>query len=254
MEFFFRQYGQGNPILILHGWLGVSDNWISIGKFLSTEGYNVIIPDLPNHGRSFHTNEFSYKEMAEIIYGFCKTKGLEEPIIIGHSMGGKIAMEMINIDEDYFKSLIVVDIHFKKYNINSINSLLASTLLQTNISQFKNATQLKEYFVEKRIPSNLIGILLKNVDYSGNNLKWRSNISVLAKEYPKVLERVSVQENNIPTLLLRGENSNYVLDEDVISFKEVFRNSEVKTIPKSGHWVLVDNPTMLIKEIVEFLH
>ena len=125
MEFFFRQYGQGNPILILHGWLGVSDNWISISKFLSTEGYNVIIPDLPNHGRSFHTNDFSYKEMAEIIYGFCKTKGLEEPIIIGHSMGGKIAMEMINIDEDYFKSLIVVDIHFKKYNINSINSLLA---------------------------------------------------------------------------------------------------------------------------------
>ena len=99
----------------------------------------------------------------------------------------------------------------------------------------------------------MIGIILKNVDYSRNNLSWKSNIPVLAKDYPKVLEKITVQENNIPTLLLRGENSNYVLDEDIISFQEVFKNSKVKTIPNSGHWVLVDNPTMLIKEIVDFI-
>ncbi|MDY4790027.1 MAG: alpha/beta fold hydrolase [Bacteroidales bacterium] len=253
MDFFFRQYGQGTPIIILHGWLGVSDNWISIGKFLSSQGFDVIIPDLPNHGKSFHTEEFSYKEMAEIVYGFCNIKDLEKPIIIGHSMGGKIAMEMMNIDKDYFKALIVVDIHFKEYNTNTINSLLASTLIQTNISQFQNITQVKEHLVKENIPSDLIGIILKNVDYSRNNLSWKSNIPVLAKDYPKVLEKITVQENNTPTLLLRGENSNYVLDEDIISFQEVFKNSKVKTIPNSGHWVLVDNPTMLIKEIVDFI-
>ncbi len=253
MDFFFRQYGQGQPIIILHGWLGVSDNWISIGKFLSTEGFDVIIPDLPNHGRSFHTEEFSYKEMSEIIYGFCKTKGLESPIVIGHSMGGKIAMQMLNIDSDYFKSLIIIDIHFKEYKTNSINSLLATTLLQANISQFQKINQLKAYFIEKKIPSNLIGIILKSVDYSGANLKWRSNIPMLAKEYPKVLEKISVPKNNIPTLLLKGENSNYVLDQEAISFKETFKNSELKTIPNSGHWVLVDNPAFMLKEIMEFL-
>ncbi|MBP1645031.1 MAG: Pimeloyl-ACP methyl ester carboxylesterase [Bacteroidetes bacterium] len=253
MDFFFRQYGQGTPVIILHGWLGVSDNWISIGKFLSTQGFNVIIPDLPNHGKTFHTEEFSYKEMAEIIYGFCKVKELEKPVIIGHSMGGKIAMEMINIDKDYFKSLIVVDIHFKEYTPNAINSLLVSTLIQTNISQFKNITQLKEYLIEQEILSDFIGLILKNVDYSRNKISWRSNIPLLAKDYSKVLEKISISKNNIPTLLLRGENSNYVLDEDINSFKEVFKNSKVKTIPNSGHWVLVDNPAMLIKEIVEFL-
>lgn len=254
MEFFFREYGQGTPILILHGWLGISDNWIPIGKFLSTEGFNVVIPDLPNHGKSFHTEEFSYKEMAEIIYGFCKAKELEKPVIIGHSMGGKIAMEMVNIDKDYFKALIIVDIHFKEYQTNSVNSLLSSTLLQTNISQFQKISQLKEDFVKKRIPSKLIGLILKNVDYSGNNLKWRSNISLLAKDYSKVLEGISVVENNIPTLLLKGENSNYVSAKDAISFTQTFKNSKVKTIPHSGHWILVDNPAMLIKEIIEFLN
>ncbi len=253
MDFFFRQYGQGTPIIIIHGWLGVSDNWISIGKFLSTQGFNVIIPDLPNHGKTFHTKEFSYKEMAEIIYGFCKIKELENPVIIGHSMGGKIAMEMMNIDKEYFKALIVVDIHFKEYTSNDINSLLVSTLIQTNISQFKNITQLKEYLIEQEIPSDLIGLILKNVDYSRNQISWKSNIPLLAKDYSKVLERISISKNNIPTLLLRGENSNYILEEDINSFKEVFKNSVIKTIPNSGHWVLVDNPAMLIKEIVEFL-
>lgn len=253
MDFFFRQYGQSTPIIILHGWLGVSDSWISIGKFLSTQGFNVIIPDLPNHGKTFHTEEFSYKEMAEIIYGFCKIKELGNPIIIGHSMGGKIAMEMINIDKDYFKALIVIDIHFKEYKPDSNNSLLVSTLLKTNLSEFKTITQLKEYFIKDNILSDLTGLILKNVNYSRNKLSWRSNIPLLAKDYSKVLAGISVKENNIPTLLIRGGKSNYILDEDIISFKEVFKNSAIKTIPNSGHWVLVDNPAMLIKEIVEFL-
>jgi pimeloyl-ACP methyl ester carboxylesterase len=120
--------------------------------------------------------------MAEIVYGFCNIKDLEKPIIIGHSMGGKIAMEMMNIDKDYFKALIVVDIHFKEYNKNTINSLLASTLIQTNISQFQNITQVKEHIAKENIPSDLIGIILKNVDYSRNNLSWKSNIPVLAKD------------------------------------------------------------------------
>jgi pimeloyl-ACP methyl ester carboxylesterase len=253
MEFFFREYGQGEPIIILHGWLGVSDNWISIGKFLSTQGYNIIIPDLPNHGKSFHTEEVSYKEMAEIIYGFCKAKHLENPIIIGHSMGGKIGMEILNIDQTYVRSLIVIDIHFKEYGISPINSLLATTLIQTNISDFQKISQLKEYLTEKEISKDLSGIILKNVDYSASSLSWKSNIPLLAKEYPKVLEKLSIKENNTPTLLLRGENSNYVLDEDVLSFKEVFKNTEVKTIPNSGHWVLVDNPATLIKETLNFI-
>lgn len=253
MEFFFREYGQEQPIIILHGWLGVSDNWISIGRFLSTQGFKVIIPDLPNHGKSFHTEEVSYKEMAEIIYGFCKAKHLENPIIIGHSMGGKIGMEILNIDQAYVRSLIVIDIHFKEYGISPINSLLASTLIQTNISQFQKISQLKEYLIEQGVKEDLIGIILKNVDYSGSSLNWRSNIPLLAKEYTKVLEKLSIRKNNTPTLLLRGENSNYVLDEDVLSFKEVFNNAEIKTIPNSGHWVLVDNPAMLIKEILNFI-
>ena len=85
MKFYFQQHGQGQAILILHGWLGLSDHWMSGAKFLSEQGYNVIVPDIPNHGRSFHTEDFSFDELADILYSFCITQGFEDPILLGHS-------------------------------------------------------------------------------------------------------------------------------------------------------------------------
>lgn len=253
MDFFFREYGKGEPIVILHGWLGMSDHWIPVGKFLASQGYNVLIPDLPNHGKSFHTEDFSFDEAVSIIQCFCKAKELKKPILLAHSMGGKIAMQMINQNPKYFKSLILVDVHFQKKQRTPFNQLLSFLLIQTDVSKFKNLSEFKEYFLSKGIDKQWVAVLLKNLEYKANTLKWKSNLPMLAKEVDKVLEGVEVNKTNIPTLLLRGENSSYVKDEDCISFKEKFPNSQIVSVPNSGHWVQVDNPTFFLKEVMDFL-
>ncbi|MFA7080975.1 MAG: alpha/beta hydrolase [Bacteroidales bacterium] len=253
MEFFFREYGSGQPILILHGWLGLSDHWMMVAKFLSEQGFNVIVPDIPNHGRSFHTEHFSIDEMADILNSFTLTQGFEDPIIIGHSMGGKIAMKMVDKSPDYYKSLIIIDIHFKEYQRTQARDLLMSLILQVKPSEFKDIGHFRAFFEDKGIEKDWIDVILKNIDFSQKTFQWRSNITMLAKEVDKVMAGIEFSEINIPTLLLRGENSGYVSDEDLITFKEKFNNAKIVTVPKAGHLIQADNPTFLIKEILDFI-
>ncbi|MCK9163091.1 MAG: alpha/beta hydrolase [Bacteroidales bacterium] len=252
MEFFFRQYGQGQPIIILHGWLGLSDHWMSVAKFLSEQGFNVIVPDLPNHGRSFHTEDFSFDEMAEIMYSFSLTQGFEDPILLAHSMGGKIAMKMVDKNPDYYKSLILIDIHFRLYERNPERDLFTSLLSQTNPSDFKDIRNFRNHFLDNGIEKDMVAVILKNVEYNKKTLQWKSNMPMLAREAEKVMQEVEISETNIPTLILRGENSNYIRDEDIITLKEKFKNSKIITVPKSGHLIHVDNPAFLLKEILYF--
>lgn len=253
MKFYFQQHGQGQAILILHGWLGLSDHWMSGAKFLSEQGYNVIVPDIPNHGRSFHTEDFSFNELADILYSFCITQGFEDPILLGHSMGGKIAMKMVDKNPEYYKSLILIDIHFKDYQRTQARDLLINLILEANPSDFKDVSHFRAFLVEKGIEKDYVDVLLKNLDYSKKTLRWRSNIIMLAKEVEKVMARIEFSDINIPTLLLRGENSTYVRDEDLITFKEKFKNSKTITVPNAGHLIQVDNPAFLLKSILDFI-
>ena len=112
MKLFFRELGNpdADTIMINHGWLGRSEHWLNIGKFLADCGYHVIIPDLPNHGHSFHTDIFTYDSMARFLHDFLANHSNGKPILIGHSMGGKIAMKMLDFYPTDYEKLIVVDI------------------------------------------------------------------------------------------------------------------------------------------------
>jgi len=255
MDFFFREYGEGKPIIILHGYLGMSDHWISIGKFLSTIGYKVYIPDMPNHGKSFHTDSFSYKEMGEILNVFAEAKSAENAIIIGHSMGGKIAMEMINQKRDFYKAIIIVDIHFKDYNnaINYPNNEVTRLLSQINPEDFSTLAQAMEFLESKQLDNSIIALILKNMEVKERKLKWKSNIPMLVSQYNNIKAKIELDTNNIPSLLIRGEKSNYVSNEDVLSLKEKLPNLKEDTILNANHWVHADQPTMFISSITKFL-
>ena len=116
-----------------------------------------------------------------------------------------------------------------------------------------NTIEEKTYFLEKGIDKEWVAVLLKNLEYKKNTLQWKSNIPMLAQEVDEVLAEVDFKRIDIPTLLIRGENSNYVKEEDCISFKEKFPNSKIVSVPNSGHWVQVDNPSFFLKEVMEFL-
>jgi len=114
MKLFFRQQGQGRPLIILHGLLGSSDNWHSLGK-LFAETFSVYMVDQRNHGQSPHSDEFNYKLLTEDLEEFIGENKIEKPHIIGHSMGGKTAMNFAVKNPKAVDKLIVVDIVPKKY-------------------------------------------------------------------------------------------------------------------------------------------
>jgi Predicted hydrolases or acyltransferases (alpha/beta hydrolase superfamily) len=252
-EFFFHEYGQGRPLVILHGWLGTSDYWLNVAMFLSSFGFRVFAVDLPNHARSFHTEEFSYEQMSDIMIGFCKAKGLQAPILMGHSMGGKIAMQMIQQEPEYFKAAVIVDIHFREYEMTPFFCQIQKLLLETDLKQFKDLSEFKSYFLKEGLDQSWVAVLMKNVHYSGNTLQWRSNIPLLAQNTQKMLGAIDVSTHSLPMLLIRGEKSSCVSQEDCQSFKEIYTNSRVDTIQGADHFVWVDNAPMFLKHATEFL-
>ncbi|MDR0971889.1 MAG: alpha/beta hydrolase [Bacteroidales bacterium] len=253
MEFFFREYGSGRPLIILHGYLGLSDYWINVAKYFSTQNYNVIVPDIPLFGRSFHLEEFSYEEIANILIFLCKEKKLKNPILMGHSMGGKIAMTMQRISPSYFKALIVVDIHFKKYPLTKENKILCKELLNLNFSSFNRMSDISNYLLSKGIDRDMCFLILKNIKTIKGKFSWRAAIPILARDFPKVLSNIDVKQTSIPTLLLKGENSNYINNEDEKKFNKIYINSSIINVPNSGHWIQRDNPAFLINEVIKFL-
>ena len=147
MKLFYRELGSfdGRTLMIIHGWLGMSSHWLNIGRFLADCGYHVIIPDLPNHGRSFHTDMFSYDSMARFLHDFLRKHSSDKPILIGHSMGGKIAMKMLDLFHGKYEKCIIVDILPKDYPELMRQGGIADTILKTPLSQFEYRKDLAAY-------------------------------------------------------------------------------------------------------------
>lgn len=255
MEIFYREYGEGRTILIFHGWLGLSDHWIGIGKLIADSGYRVIIPDLPNHGRSSHTQGFSYVEMASIMQDFIIRQAVEKPIIIGHSMGGKIALAMnnaVNNNFDY-SGLILLDIHNKSYDDSYFDSNFNKVLLDTNPQDFSSMREALEYFQNQNLDKSYIALLIKNLERRSSGLRWKPNLPMLAIEDRAIRGSVEVGTSWVPSLLVRGGDSNYVSNQDIIDLKRILPRLDVETIPSSGHWLHVDRSDKLVEAILGFL-
>src|SRR5574344_1005340 len=246
-EFFFHEYGQGRPLVILHGWLGTSDYWLNVAMFLSSFGFRVFAVDLPNHARSFHTEEFSYEQMSDIMISFCKAKDLQNPILMGHSMGGKLAMKMIEQEPEYFKAAVIVDIHFREYEMTPFFYQIQKLLLETDLKQFKDLSEFKAYFLKEGLDQSWVAVLMKNVHYSGNTLQWRSNIPLLAQNVEKMLGKINVTKQQLPILLIKGDKSDCIKDQDCKTFQEIYPTSSIQTVSQAGHFVWVDNPAMFLK-------
>ncbi|NTW32745.1 MAG: alpha/beta fold hydrolase, partial [Bacteroidetes bacterium] len=147
MKLFHRQYGNGKPVVILHGLFGMSDNWVTIGKKLAEHNYSVFIPDQRNHGNSPHSSKFNFNLLCKDLKEFLEQNQIEKPLIIGHSMGGKVAMLFaLNYPENVEK-LIVVDMGVKKYPVP--NEILIDALFAKSLGNFKSRKEIEDYLTEK---------------------------------------------------------------------------------------------------------
>lgn len=251
MELYYREFGLGQPILILHGLFGFSDNWQSIAKSLS-DHHLVITPDLRNHGRSPHLPTHSYPEMAEDIRQFMEQQGMFSTSIIGHSMGGKVAMQFALSHPDMVDKLVVVDIDPGQATDNHLDVFRA--LFALDFNHISSRQLAEEYLSNHLEDESTRQFLLKNITRNPDgSFAWKMNLPVLWKHYPDILAAVHGDPFDKPTLFVRGSRSNYINDRDIPLIKMLFPQAELVTIEGAGHWVHADKPAELLAVLRNFL-
>lgn len=245
--------GEGKPFIILHGYLGMSDNWKTLGTQFAAEGFQVHMLDLRNHGRSFHSEEFTYEAMVQDILEYCNENNLEAIDLLGHSMGGKVAMLFATTYPEKVNKLIIADIG-PKYYAPHHQDIMAG-LNAVDFSQKPSRNEVDE-IVEKYIPDfGTRQFLLKSLYWvEPGQLGFRFNLDMFNRKIENIgnpLPENAVFEK--PTLFLRGGNSNYIKDADMDLIKKHFPLAELKTIPNAGHWLHAENPAAFYTETIAFL-
>jgi len=236
--------GSGKPLLILHGFLGMSDNWKTMGTQFAAEGFEVHLLDLRNHGRSFHSEEFSYELMVKDVYEYCKANNLEKINIIGHSMGGKTAMLFATTYPEMVEKLIVADIGPKFYPQH--HQVILQGLNAVDFSKKPSRNEVEEILSQYITDFGTRQFLMKSLYWQEpGQLAFRFNLAVFNKKIEEIGK--PLPENyvfNKSVLFIRGGNSSYILDEDFENIKKHFPNSRIETIPNVGHWLHAENPKM----------
>lgn len=245
--------GKGKPFLILHGFLGMSDNWKTLGGQFAEQGYEVHMLDMRNHGRSFHSDEFSYDVMAKDVVDYCNYHNLKSIVLLGHSMGGKIAMNVACKKPDLVEKLIVADIGPKYYAPH--HQIILKALNTVDFSKKPSRKEVDEMLSLEIKDFGIRQFLLKSLyRKSPEQLAFRFNLEVFNE---KIAEIGKALENDLKyekaTLFLRGENSSYILDSDFLGIEYHFPKAELVTISKAGHWLHAENPKDFYESVLRFL-
>ena len=252
MMLFSRIMGSGQPMIILHGLFGMSDNWQSLGKKLA-ETYEVHLVDQRNHGQSFHSDDFSYPHMSDDLREYVEEKQLEDIILIGHSMGGKTAMHFATQYPDRIAELIIVDIGPKYYPVH--HREIIDGLLALSLDAISSRKQADEQLVQHIPIFSTRQFLLKNLWWKEKEqLAWRFNLPVINSKIETVGEALPAERlYNDPCLFIRGGKSNYIYNEDLPLIRHHFPQAELCTIEQAGHWVHAEAPQAFYECIREFL-
>ena len=245
--------GTGKPLLILHGFLGMSDNWKTMGTQFAANGFQVHLLDLRNHGKSFHSEEFSYEIMAQDVFNYCQANNLKKVNILGHSMGGKTAMLFAIKYPEMVEKLIIADIGPKFYPQH--HQTILEGLNAVDFSLKPSRSEVEEIISKYITDIGTRQFLLKSLYWQEpGQLAFRFNLDVFNKKIEEIGQ--PLPENAIfskPTLFIRGGNSNYILDDDFETIKNHFPNSSTETIPNVGHWLHAENPQLFYELTSSFL-
>lgn len=252
MKLFFRKYGEGQPLIILHGLFGQSDNWNNIAKILAQQGIQSITVDLRNHGQSPHTSEMNYEIMANDIFELIQSENIPSPIILGHSMGGKVAMTYDYLYPNTLKKIIVVDIVPKKYI--PAHTVVFNALNAVDFNLIKNRKDAENILRKYLQDEAIIQFLLKNLYWqTTEKLNWRFNLNAIQEHYESILDSLPFYVSSTNALFLRGGNSEYILDADIPFIRQYYPQAEIITIPNAGHWIHAEQPQLFIERVKQFI-
>lgn len=255
MDLFYREYGEGQPIIILHGLLGISDNWVAISRKLAKEGFRVLIPDQRNHGQSPQHPVLNYYALTDDLLEFIESKKLVKPIILGHSMGGKVAMRYTLENPGKVDRLIVVDTSLRTYVRFSYHLKLIDAMLSIDFSLAHSRQEVEQLLLTRINDSRLVQFLMKNLFWKEKGrLGWRPNLQAISYHVDSMYDGVFYSTRlERPALFIRGGKSDYILEEDFPAIYQNFPQAVITTIANGTHWVHADEPEAFYKLLVKFL-
>jgi esterase len=251
MELHSKIIGHGDPLVILHGLFGTSDNWMGLARQFAAD-HTVVLVDLRNHGRSPHHEVMTYAAMVADLVRLLDKEWMHRVNLIGHSMGGKVAMHLALEHPDLVDKLMVVDIGTKAYPGG--HETILDALKRFPVDTITSRTEAQELLQLDIADEGVVQFLLKNlVRRPEGGFQWKMNLNVIALHYPQILAEVQgLQPFEKPTQFIRGGRSNYVLDGDWTAIQSLFPQSELVTIPDSGHWVHAEQPLLFGEAVNRF--
>ncbi|PSQ95106.1 MAG: alpha/beta hydrolase [Bacteroidetes bacterium SW_9_63_38] len=253
MELFYNQYGdKGPPLIILHGLLGAHGNWHTLSRTSFSDAATVYAVDQRNHGRSPHTDRMDYAGMAADVRDFIARHDLDDVILLGHSMGGKTAMQTALSYPEAIDRLIVADMAPKAYEARHDDLLEALARIDPTTYEDREAI---DAALAEDVPSRPTRqFLLKNLDYDGEQYSWRMNLDAIRAHYDDINAALPQDETyDGPTLFIRGGTSDYVSEDDLPDTRSRFPAAQLVTIDGAGHWVHADSPTPFAEAVMDFL-
>ena len=242
-----------NHILILHGFLGSGDNWISIARKLNPIGYTIHLIDQRNHGRSFHSEKFDYELLCEDLFNYIKHHNIHNILLVGHSMGGKAAMKFSLSYPKIVSKLIVLDTSPREFPV--VHQHIIDSLNKIDFSIFISRKEI-DIELQKSIKQNgLRNFLTKNI-YRTNDgqLNFRFNLKSLSENIVNIGQKIeSDTQFTREVSFIKGESSDYINESDKIIINNLFPNAKFYKIPNAGHWLHVDNPIDFLSVLLSLI-
>lgn len=254
MELAYREYGAGQPLIILHGLFGQSDNWNTLAKRFAEKGFRVFTIDQRNHGLSPHSDEWDYTVMAADLDEFIRFHSLEKPVLLGHSMGGKTVMFFEMLYPGIADKVIVADMAPRAYGAH--HDAVLKALNAVDFSEINTRKEAEAILGQYISDFGTKQFLLKNIYWkedASKQMDWRFNLKTITEKYDQVSEEVPAGTSNTPALFVRGGKSDYVTDADEKDIAARFTNYRIETVADSGHWVHAEQPDAFFNCVMAFI-
>lgn len=250
----YKKYGSGNhTLIIIHGFLGSLDNWHTLATRWGESGIQVYSLDMRNHGRSPHTDTHRIDDMVQDIVYFMQQQQISTATLLGHSMGGKVAMLCALTHPSLAEKLIVADMAPREYRHGHDDVFTA--IHHVDLSNVQSRREAEEAMKPYLGDFGTRQFILKNLDRTeSGQYCWKFNLGTLYRDYEEILKSIdSATAYTKPVLFLKGELSLYIKDSDIDQIHRLFPLAQVLSVPQAGHWLHAEQPEIFFRHVHDFV-